>query len=109
MEVIGDFFLRWGLETIGVLILTGFGIIWKKIKKEVKEQAAIEEGVRVLLHDRLYNVHQYYLEQGYIYPADLKNVEHIYNAYHLLGGNGTGTSLYTEMTNLPKKRKKETI
>jgi len=105
MELISDFFVHWGLETIGVLVLGCFGFLWRKIKKELKEQVAIEEGVRVLLHDRLYQAHRYYLEQGYIFPSDLKNVEHIYNAYHLLGGNGTGTTLYEEMNDLPKKAK----
>ena len=31
----------------------------------------------------------------------LKNIEYLYNAYHALGGNGTGTELYQRVQKLP--------
>jgi len=42
-----------------------------------------------------------YIEKGYIDLPGLKNVEYLYKSYHALGGNGTGTELYTRAKALP--------
>mgnify|MGYP002569784639 CR=1 FL=1 len=39
----------------------------------------------------------------YINTSALKNLEYLYNSYHALGGNGTGTELYTRAKGLPIK------
>ena len=31
---------------------------------------------------------------------DMKDFEYLYNAYHALGGNGTGTEIYERVKNL---------
>ena len=33
----------------------------------------------------------------------MKNVEYLYDSYHDLGGNGTGTELYNRVNSLPIK------
>lgn len=43
------------------------------------------------------------LNMGYIDTAALKNLEYLYSSYHALGGNGTGTELYTRAKGLPIK------
>ena len=40
---------------------------------------------------------------SYINTSALKNLEYLYNSYHALGGNGTGTELYTRAKGLPIK------
>ncbi|MEG2765793.1 MAG: hypothetical protein RR910_08605 [Acidaminococcaceae bacterium] len=52
------------------------------------------EGMRVLLYDRLYQACKYHLKRGYISIEELKNLEHLYTAYHDEGGNGTGTEMF---------------
>lgn len=42
-----------------------------------------------------------YIEKGYIDLPGLKNIEYLYKSYHALGGNGTGTELYTRAKALP--------
>ena len=37
----------------------------------------------------------------------LDDFEHLYNAYHALGGNGTGTEIYKRVKELPMKQGKE--
>ncbi|WP_279132730.1 hypothetical protein [Barnesiella intestinihominis] len=41
------------------------------------------------------------MEQGRATTEDLNNVERIYDNYHKLGGNGTGTALYERILRLP--------
>lgn len=67
----------------------------------MEEQENVKDGILAILHDRLYQLCQYYLAQGAITPNALKNVEYLYRSYHSLGGNGTGTELYTRVTKLP--------
>lgn len=78
-----------------------------RMKKQRKMQMALTDGVEALLHDRLYQAHSFYHGQAWISASDLKNIEHIYRAYHILGGNGTGTQLYEELLELPKLPPKE--
>lgn len=74
---------------------------YHRLAKKVEEQENVKDGILAILHDRLYQLCQYYLAQGAITPNALKNVEYLYRSYHSLGGNGTGTELYTRVTKLP--------
>ena len=74
---------------------------YRKLARKVEEHEQVKDGILAILHDRLYQLCQYYLGQGAITPNALKNVEYLYRSYHSLGGNGTGTELYTRVTKLP--------
>lgn len=73
----------------------------EKIEAQEKEQATIKAGLEALLHDRLYQGCRYHLTQGKISTTELKNMEYLYNSYHALGGNGTGTKLFERVSALP--------
>ncbi len=75
--------------------------LWQSIKQEHKEQKLLREAVLAILHDRLYSLARYYLSQGWMTIQDLDNLEYIYKAYHALGGNGTGSDLFTRCKALP--------
>ena len=68
--------------------------------KELAE-VLLKKGVKAMLHDRLYQSCRYYLHQGYVDVEGLTNVGVIYEAYHELHGNGTGTNLYERVESLP--------
>ena len=97
------------LQHIGELLFTGIsGILAaayrrlsKRIKEQEQERQAIKTGLLAILHDRLYQACQFYIAQGYVDMAGLKNVEYLYRSYHALGGNGTGTELYSRVKALP--------
>lgn len=101
-----DFIIKYWVQILFSIIVSvaGAAYAWlkQKFKKQKVTQAALTDGVEALLHDRLYQAHAVYQRQAWISAADLKNIEHIYRAYHTLGGNGTGTQLYQEMQELPK-------
>ena len=63
----------------------------------------IKDGLLAIMHDRLYQMCTFFLKEGYIDTAALKNLEYLYKSYHALGGNGTGTELYTRAKGLPIK------
>ena len=63
----------------------------------------MKEGILAILHDRLYQVCRFYIHQGWIDVESMKNVEYLYDSYHDLGGNGTGTELYNRVNSLPIK------
>jgi len=46
----------------------------------------------------------YFIEKGEITVSALDNIEGIYNAYHKLGGNGTGTEIYERVRELELKK-----
>lgn len=75
--------------------------LWGTIKREHEEQRLLRGAVLAILHDRLYSLARYYLSQKCLTIQDLDNLEYIYNAYHALGGNGTGTDLFNRCKALP--------
>ena len=72
----------------------------KKAKEESAEQDLIKAGVLSLLHDRIYQICQVYIKNGFITIRDLNNLEYLYDGYKGLGGNGTGEELYKRCKSL---------
>lgn len=73
----------------------------ERIESQEKEQAVMKKGLEALLHDRLYQACRYYIGRKKITEIELKNTEYLYNSYHALGGNGTGTELFNRCKALP--------
>lgn len=96
-----EFLVKYWLEAVFSVILTvlswAYRSLSKRFKRKMQEDAAIREGVTALLHDRLYQECPQHIREGCVCVEDLKNIEYLYKAYHALGGNGTGTELYTRV------------
>lgn len=100
--MIREFVVEYWLETLfaGLLAILGEWCrrLTKKLKHKQTEYDALKVAMVAILHDKLFDICNCYLALGYI-PADkaeeiLDNVKMIYEAYHALGGNGTGTLIY---------------
>lgn len=95
------------LEHLGELVFAGLGAVvgflWHRLGKTIEEQKALKSGVLAMLHDRLYQSCTHYMKEGWIDTAGMSNIRVIYEAYHGLGGNGTGTKLYERACALPIK------
>lgn len=93
------------VEHLGELMFTGLaalmGYLGKELFKTVQEQKALKDGVKAMLHDRIYQSCNFYLKQGFIDLDGLTNIGQLYETYHALGGNGTGTALYNKVQALP--------
>ena len=80
------------------------GRLHEKLKQRQAEQDALKEGMKAILHDKLFQICNTYLSLGYI-PVEnseeiLDNAKMIYEAYHGVGGNGTGTAIYERFAKL---------
>lgn len=73
----------------------------ERIEKDRSEQALIKEALLALLFFRLRATGQELIEQEYATISDLDIIDHLYRSYHALGGNGTGTEIYTRCKKLP--------
>lgn len=73
----------------------------KEIEKKDQRTEAAFKGIQALLHHQLYQDCQRLLEAKCVTPTELRDIEKIYESYHALGGNGTGTALYNRILSLP--------
>lgn len=96
-----EFAMQYWLEFIFGLVITGLSFCYNRLAKKFKDQETIKEGIIAILHDRLFHLGMSYIEKEEITLSDLENFEGIYNAYHSLGGNGTGTEIYERVKELP--------
>ena len=95
------YWAQWLFGIVAAGLTAAYRNLSKKIKTQKEENKAIKEGLLAILHDRLYQACTHYIEIGHIDLSALKNVEYLYKSYHALGGNGTGTELYTRAKALP--------
>lgn len=95
------FVLQYWLEFLFGLVITGLSFCYNRLAKKFRDQEKIKEGIIAILHDRLFQSGMYFIEKEAISLSALENFEGIYNAYHSLGGNGTGTEIYERVKELP--------
>lgn len=76
---------------------------FKDFKKFFTDLNIVKQGLVALLHNSLFKNCTEYINRGEISTSELDNLEEIYNSYHALGGNGTGTALYERCKNLKIK------
>ena len=73
----------------------------KQMEKEREEMDALKLGMRALLWEQLNEIFAKAKEQNGLSVEERHNLTNVYEAYHALGGNGTGTRLHDEAMNLP--------
>lgn len=95
-----EFIAEYWIEFILGLIVTGLSYLWKKIK----EYEVLKKGLVAILHDRLIQSGMFFLNKEEISVLEFDNFKSMYEAYHELGGNGTGTEIYERISELPIKK-----
>ena len=80
----------------GAILLSIFNFV----KSKHSSNKLIRDGVIAILHNKIYTLGKQYIERKYVTIEDMKDFEYLYNAYHALGGNGTGTEIYERVKNL---------
>lgn len=92
---------NWLSTTIGSVGVILFTSTVATIKLMWKKQKAYETGLTGLLY---VSIRAYYKEcenKGYATVEDKEDMCAVYNSYHTLGGNGTGTALYKRVMAMP--------
>lgn len=111
-EIILNYWLEWACGVVAAAILALWRWVRKRFKAIQEENKSTKDGIKAILHDRLFQAHRYYMDQGYCPLEDKKNIEYLYKPYAALGGNGTGLVAYKDICNLPStppdKRKSRT-
>ena len=102
-----DFIFQYWLEVLfsALIALIGFGykLLKNRQDQQEKKNKAIENGVQALLRNELIRRYREYETKGEISIIDKENIEHLFNEYKNLGGNGTVKQMYEEMLELPIK------
>lgn len=107
-----------GFALINAVFAAIISVINKKTQKVVtdaqqneeidalkKDVTAMKEGVLSILRDNIITMHDRQMDEEAL-PLYMRDaLEHSYNAYHALGGNGTVAALYKELLELPTDRK----
>ena len=74
---------------------------YQKEQESEQQLKALQDGVRALLHDRLFSFYTQYESADSIPSKTWSEIEQMYHAYHALGGNGTGTRLFEILKTKP--------
>lgn len=78
--------------------------LWAALKEKKAENEALKLGVQALLRDRIIQLHDHYMDQGYMPIHSKNNLENLHKNYAELGANGVIDSIYTEAMKLPTKK-----
>ena len=100
-------------DAIIVAIINSVALIWvgwlqSRQGKELKahrqtqaqddRQSAMEQGMRALMKSQLLAIHERYVQHGEPMPMEVKDeADQVYDAYHVLGGNGVGSELHRQI------------
>lgn len=85
-------------QCVDWLIPFGCGGLAGWTARTVRQLAALKTGMQDLLRAQLIQIHGSTVAVGRPVPVDLKEeADRVYESYHALGGNGTGTRLHDEI------------
>lgn len=92
-------------STIAALVSAIVSSIYTRAKcatqKQLEAQKAFQQGMRALLWAELKQLHIDAHDANGMTTEERHHLDNVYEAYHALGGNGTGTRLHEEAMNLP--------
>ena len=96
-----DWIVKYWVQVAFGGIVTALGVLYKLVLGELKKRKALEAGVRAMLRNDIIKLADKYLDEREIPVYGLENLNGMYDAYHVLGGNGTITKLVEEVKRLP--------
>lgn len=101
MEQLADAAVRWAVPVVLAALTASLMRLYRTID-------AMQEGTRTMLRSRLVDLHERYVVSGAGCPDWVKReATQVYDAYHGMGGNGTGTHYYQEIIEAPIRGDKE--
>lgn len=92
---------------VGVLtaVIVNFRDEWKKENDNKRvEDEIVKQAMKEILGKFLDDIYSYYTEVGFIPLDKLHQARRIYDCYHSLGGNGTGTAEMKKLEHLPNNK-----
>lgn len=102
-----EFILKYWVEVLLTGISSFVVFTYKRIRSKFQEQdkkrEAIERGVQALLRNELIDKFRKYKLAGEMTLLDKENMEHMFEEYFNLGGNGTMQEVYVQFKEIPIK------
>ena len=86
---------------VGAIVASAVGAAKDRARHGSESDKAMRDGMRALLWRELKNLHADATAAGGMSVEDRRHLEGVYGAYHAIGGNGTGTRLYSDAMGLP--------
>ena len=81
--------------------VSGYLVLWLQQNKSKKYYT--QEALKILLKSELKKEYIELMQKGYVTLEELENANEVYEVYHNLKGNGTGTKMIEEIRRLPIK------
>ena len=78
-----------GSQGLWAILLFLLNRYFAKEDKKQDKNSAMSKGVLALLHNKLYDLADTIIEQGYITPEQVENLQYFKEPYFALGGDGT--------------------
>ncbi|KOA61160.1 hypothetical protein BAAM0499_05950 [Bifidobacterium animalis subsp. animalis MCC 0499] len=75
--------------------------IQEEVEKLRKTQQILKSAVIELAYLRILDKYDRFVHRGFAHSNEKRVMQRIYDAYHLLGGNGTGSQMIEEILKLP--------
>lgn len=86
---------QYGIQLIiGGVLIPAFAKLWS-------EQKALKNGVKAILFNEIKHEYTSCEQKKSAAVADIENAQALYDSYHALGGNGTGTELLKRIKAMP--------
>lgn len=99
MEMIQPYIIGWLVSTVLSAIA---GYLAGKVKRFSARDKAIENGLRCILRGEITRAYQRHIIDGRPMTLECRRqLDEFWKAYHELGGNGTGQSMYEELCEMP--------
>lgn len=86
------------------ILVTAWGYIFARLKKNKEETKALKLGVQALLRNNLLDKYNEYMEKGYAPIYARENFENMWKQYHNLGENGVMDDVHIKFMQLPTER-----
>lgn len=100
-----DFLMQTYTIALPIVLTSLLGYVVWILKEQKKDRDANSKGTMLLLRVQLIEYHDKYVKQNEIPSYAFQNFVEMYEAYHLLGGNGMITKMYEEIKELHLKQK----
>lgn len=95
------------INTYTIVLPIALGYIVWLLKNQKRDRDANSKGTMLLLRVQLIEYHSKYMQIGDIPSYAYENFCEMYEAYHVLGGNGMITKMMHEIEELHLKKKGE--
>lgn len=97
----GEFIVKYWVQELFALLIALVTWLVKQVRCKKKEYEVLNDAIKAMLHDRLYQACGFLIGKGFCTLEDRQNLEYLYVPYKKLGGNGTVESLYHKCMELP--------